>query len=154
MHAWIELQSLKTEVSAYREALQAIKRHQTIAGGSLTAMSTTWAIANAALKKFCTERLQDRNQFPNNPGANPMGQPITMYQADDGSIHPTPEAMQIRDTEVAENQEITHFIESTDDWSRGEATRARRLITSFLAHRRLRDQSAAAEASTPADDDA
>jgi hypothetical protein len=40
-----------------------------------------------------------------------MGQPVTMYLADDGSIHPTLEAMQIRDAEMAENQEIERFIE-------------------------------------------
>lgn len=40
------------EMVKYRAALEEIKRHQAIAGGSLSAKSTTWQIADAVLKRF------------------------------------------------------------------------------------------------------
>ena len=65
-----------------------------------------------------------------------MGQPVTKYQANDGTLHDTEAAMQFRDLVLAEEQEIEAYIEATDTWSRGEPARARRLIGEFLSWRR------------------
>jgi hypothetical protein len=40
------------EIVKYRKALEAIKRHQAIAGGSLSVKSATWQIADAVLNRF------------------------------------------------------------------------------------------------------
>ena len=45
-----ERDQLRAENERLRDALEAIKRHQRIAGGSLSAASTTFLIADAALR--------------------------------------------------------------------------------------------------------
>jgi len=65
-----------------------------------------------------------------------MGKPITMYQAEDGSIHATEAEMDARDELLRGHARIEAFIEATDAWPRGEAARARRLIAAFLEFER------------------
>ena len=67
-----------------------------------------------------------------------MGQPITMYRADDGSIHATEAEMDARDELLRGHARIEAFIEAEASWPRGEAARARRLIAAFLAFERER----------------
>jgi len=61
-----------------------------------------------------------------------MGHPITMYRADDGSIHATEAEMHARDELLRGLARIEAFIEAGDTWPRGEAARARRLIAAFF----------------------
>ena len=72
-----------------------------------------------------------------------MGQPITMYRADDGSIHATEAEMDARDVLLRGHARIEAFIEAEASWPRGEAARARRLIAAFLAFEREQGAGAA-----------
>jgi hypothetical protein len=65
-----------------------------------------------------------------------MGQPITVYRADDGAIFPTEAEMNARDELLRGLARIEAFIEAESNWPRGEASRARRLIAAFLAFER------------------
>ena len=65
-----------------------------------------------------------------------MGQPITMYRADDGSIHATEAEMDARDELLRGHARIEAFIEAEASWPRGEAARARRMIAAFMAFER------------------
>jgi hypothetical protein len=65
-----------------------------------------------------------------------MGRPITMHQANDGSIFATETEMLAHDEVLVGLARIEAFIAARTDWSRGEPARARRILTDFLAFER------------------
>jgi hypothetical protein len=59
-----------------------------------------------------------------------------MFRADDGSIHSNEDDMKAADRAYADAQRIAGYLASVTDWPRGEAARAERLISGFLAWER------------------